>query len=643
MVDLLAAKLIDERGPRAADPRSVINGWRRASSARRSEELSREQMLRLAGELGAGQLLVGGIVRTPAGLVISAELLAAPGGGPRARARVQGPPDSLSALIDRLIGQLLARRAGMEEQRVGILADKPLPALLAYVDGQAALRDGRYSEAIGDFNRALDVDSTFALAALGLRSASIFVPGTAHERSLDAAWAARDQLSRRDRAYLIAEAGPRYPAVAPAAERLAAWEAAVAAAPERPELWYRLGDRLFHDGALLALADWPERAVRGLRTAIELDSTFAAPYEHLLVLAARRGDTALVRQLGARYLARHAGSEDAGFIRWRMAQSLDDRRALERLRAGFDSMPALSLRSIALSSQFDGLALDDADRALTALRGRVSMPEDRADMLAGWHALALNRGRPGEALRITEEMRDVGPVPRPEFRHAPLHLRVLDALYSEGNATAAAEAARELAERADAPLPRASQDRRVQHVDICVAEQWRLWHGDVRTANRAIARLRGVAPEQVVAGVYAGDTVCAMLLETLLAVVAKRPVAAARLAQFDSVMQTGPPVNYAENCANLVVARLREAQGDRAGALAALRRRSYFQRWPQYLATYLREEGRLAALAGDTSGAIRAYEHYLALRSDPEPVVAAQTAEVRLELARLTRSRSRRD
>jgi hypothetical protein len=34
-------------------------------------------------------------------------------------------------------------------------------------------------------------------------------------------------------------------------------------------------------------------------------------------------------------------------------------------------------------------------------------------------------------------------------------------------------------------------------------------------------------------------------------------------------------------------------------------------------------------------GAIRAYRHYLALRTDPEPPVAAQVAAVRAELRRL--------
>ena len=52
-------------------------------------------------------------------------------------------------------------------------------------------------------------------------------------------------------------------------------------------------------------------------------------------------------------------------------------------------------------------------------------------------------------------------------------------------------------------------------------------------------------------------------------------------------------------------------------------------------AAHLREEGRLAALAGDRAEAISAYRHYLALRSDPEPVLRSKVDEVRAELAKL--------
>jgi len=53
------------------------------------------------------------------------------------------------------------------------------------------------------------------------------------------------------------------------------------------------------------------------------------------------------------------------------------------------------------------------------------------------------------------------------------------------------------------------------------------------------------------------------------------------------------------------------------------------------LSTQLREEGRLAALVGDTAAAVRAYRHYLALRNDPEPVLRPEVERIRAELERL--------
>ena len=73
--------------------------------------------------------------------------------------------------------------------------------------------------------------------------------------------------------------------------------------------------------------------------------------------------------------------------------------------------------------------------------------------------------------------------------------------------------------------------------------------------------------------------------------------------------------------ANYIIARLREAQGDIPAALAAIRRREmdYFPAYLWSLPAFLRQEGRLAALAGDTAGALRAYDRYLTLRTDPDP------------------------
>ena len=41
------------------------------------------------------------------------------------------------------------------------------------------------------------------------------------------------------------------------------------------------------------------------------------------------------------------------------------------------------------------------------------------------------------------------------------------------------------------------------------------------------------------------------------------------------------------------------------------------------------------SLQGDRAGAIKAYRHYLALRSDPEPALRPAVEAVRAELAKL--------
>jgi hypothetical protein len=92
-----------------------------------------------------------------------------------------------------------------------------------------------------------------------------------------------------------------------------------------------------------------------------------------------------------------------------------------------------------------------------------------------------------------------------------------------------------------------------------------------------------------------------------------------------------------QDVGNLVLARLQERAGSVSAALATVRRREYFFNRAAFLSTYLREEGRLAALAGDTAGAITAYRHYLALRSNPDPELKADAESITRELWRLER------
>ena len=285
MVDLLAAELTGEGGPRAVDPRAVLYAYGQ-STGLANDNLTGEAALGIAQRLGAGRVIEGGVVGTRGHLVLTAALLDVPGGRPAARARAEGPADSIAVLVDRLTAQLLAGEAGEPERRLADLTS--LPALRAYLSGQAAVRDGRLRDAGREFDRALQVDSGFALAALGLATVSSHTPGMDNERASRLAWAAREHLSPGDRALLTAQVGPRYPAPHTGKELLRAAEAAVEAAPDRPEAWYALGEAYFHLGALLGLDDSRLHAADLFRRAFALDSArgasrpFVEPLTHMI-------------------------------------------------------------------------------------------------------------------------------------------------------------------------------------------------------------------------------------------------------------------------------------------------------------------------------------------------------------------------
>jgi serine/threonine-protein kinase len=638
MIDLVAARLTSDGGVRAVDPRSLMAAWRQAAGAE-AEDLPERDALGLARRLGAGRLLLGGVVGTPGQVALNASLVPIQGGSPRVEARVEGPADSLPKLVDRLIAQVITEGAGAATGLAG-LVNTPLPALRLYLEGQAAQRRGQYADAVVRFGQALDLDSTFALAGLGLTGAAAWTvaPGAAR-RGLERAWAGRDRLSERDKALVTAEVGPAYPAVSTAVQHLAAWERAVDLAPDQPDRWYELGDTYFHDGPYLQVPSPRRRAAEAFRRSLALDSNTAA-LGHLLEVAVLDDDTSAVRRLGALYMARDASGELRGFYRWRIAEGLDDERALTALRAEYSRMPLQSQWRIMNHAVLDGRRLDDADSAAVAIRANARRGADWQRSKTYLHAFEVNRGRPSAALGDTAgtDETEYGP-------HAALYQRVLDALYGDGDSVDGANAAREL-------------ERGATRTDLCVATLWRVSRGALGGAAQVIGRLRRHAPDDSPQSV-ATNNICAALLEAKLAAASRSAAANVALDRLDALMRSGPggqrngppvaftlspayvrstvgisPVGF-EDFVNLEVARLRERQGDLAGALAAVRRRGYSYHLTDYLAPHLQEEGRLAALTGDRAGAIKAYQHYLALRSDPEPALRPAVEAVRAELAKL--------
>ncbi|MGH7712330.1 MAG: hypothetical protein ACREOG_13655, partial [Gemmatimonadaceae bacterium] len=505
----MTTKLTDAGTAQPVDAGSMIAAWQNAGVSI-NNGATRDVALNVARRLGAERLLVGSVVGAPTHLVISASLLSVTDGAVQVQASVEGPTDSLTVMIDRLVARLVAQAAGMSA-RLANYTTTSVRAMRDFLDGQAAYRRGAYREALGHFRSALEHDATFAVAGLGLAQAAERANASSDlNRGLTTAFQYRAELIERDRTYLEALAGPRYPAPSPERERLAAWERVVASTPDRAEAWVGLGRQLFYRGRLLGIGDADERAAAAFERARELDDALAAPLPFLLQLSARRGDSTAVRATVGAYLQLDSMADLSGFVRWRSAVALGDSGSLTNIRRTFASMAAPSLRWIALSSLYNATGRD-AERALMSLRSRTVRANDRLDLMLAEHAVALNRGELRRAQRIIDAIEDAQPMST-----LPLRRRVLDALYADGDSAVAQRNANRLAPHLSATSARKSvrsgtaPDSIRDAENVCVAGQWHAWQGDRQAAGRALASLTG----------YDGSAsaACRALIEAVVAV-----------------------------------------------------------------------------------------------------------------------------
>jgi tetratricopeptide (TPR) repeat protein len=402
---------------------------------------------------------------------------------------------------------------------------------------------------------------------------------------------------------------------------------AVGAAPDRPEAHYLLGVFLLYQGPALGIADSRAQADAAFREASRLDSSYLAPLARLVDVAAFEGDTAKLHRAGALYLARDTAGATADYVRWLVAASAGDIATLRSIRARLRSLHRSTLQQIYLTAQMAGMGLEDADSAALLIIERTADPVDRSVALRRAQLLALNRGRPAQAEQHIRRRKEIGTAEHQYRNHA-----ILAALFDDGDGIAADSSirngARILARDTLGPLP---PDVQARTREAMVSQaMWDLNRGDTTRALAAADWLRR----------HPGDEprhrALAMLPEMLIASRAREPEGAGLRAFVDSIALDG--CCELSTYASLALARAYEQSGDEAAALRVIRRGLWLFP-PRAVATHLSEEGRLAARLGDRAGAIRAYRHYLALRSDPEPALRAERDRIRAELERLERDR----
>jgi hypothetical protein len=390
------------------------------------------------------------------------------------------------------------------------------------------------------------------------------------------------------------------------------------------EAWRIAGRSLFLLGRSIGYPEWEARSAEALRRALALDSTDEPTLTLLVRLAAGAGDSAAVRRYAGLFLAHNPTAYQAEAIQWVAGIARGG-------SADLAPMHRYSLRALVEWSPTIGLGLEDADRAAQRYAASASSVDERRAVVVALVPFLLNRGRPTAASRLLAtaergfgQRADVG----------VLEFRIYAALYWDGDSSDAATAARSL-ETYVAGTPAQLGYVRDPQTANCALAHWRFAQGDLVGAEAALQRMsqrRAAADSFEVAS----TPVCAAAAAAQLAAARRRPDAGVALARLDTLLAAGSEARHLlPAVASLIAARLHEARGDLHQAIAYSRRRTIWVN--QLLSTQLREEGRLAALVGDLPEAIRAYRHYLAVRSVPEAVLQPETERVRVELARLER------
>ena len=617
--EFLSVVMTGDQGTRAVSRRTVLVAWERARNVTTDRA---ERQRRVARDVGASLVIAGQVIQQPNGVLAQAELIRAETREILAEASATGPAGSEITVAESLGVQLLAASAG-EFARLSGVVSSSTEAVKAWLAGQEAYRAGDFPEAVRHYTKAVDADTTFALAAYGLMIADGFALQGGWERGRRLAWQHRDRLPRPDSLLFVAEAYRNgYPRSADVDERMAfaQYELVVQEYPDRWDAWVRLGDVLWHDGGVL-FEDAAGRAVDAFETALALDST---------------GNIEPGLHLGQHYLLvgdldaydRHPDRYKDGFGDWLAGVARGDAAVIDSARIGIPEYSYLMLWERLVWLQQMGTGMEVAELLAAELEQRGLGGDDDAAWMAA--LFYLNAGRPSRATPLLEIGLSGG-------RH---YWRLPVAIYFGADTAVAARVASEV----EGLVGDATASEWVTNdspiLTRCYLEHWRMNGGETESAAGAAALLSEVAvlfgPDYEWRREPPRAARCALLLEAWLSVERGERGALAAVQVADSAGALGGVGLFHLLVYNLRLTSLYERLGRDGDAMRMVRRRGQrAQERVLALAVARLAEARIAARLGRREEAIKAYDHYLWLRYDPEPDLAAEAAQVREELAEL--------
>ena len=407
MVDLLTTNLQGVGGIQVVDPRLVLKRWGRKDP---DEESGVEEALDLGRELDAGSVVTGSAVSAGGRVRLAADLYAVAGGERLGRAQVDGPADSILPLVDRLSVALLRdvwrSREPMPSLDLGSLTTDSIAALRAYLQGERYYRRFALDSALAQYTRAVEVDSTFALAHLRRALVIGWTGGYGSPASVQAANAGfryAERLPPRSRRLLAG-----YQAFQEGSSRaIDSMRAYVNDYPADLEGWYFYGEALHHLVEIEPRS--PDTVLAAFDRVIAGDSTSTPAVVHPLEITLTYRDSARFKrylQVFARTAprARVAAHRVAAELVWGPPPSESD------LRAAVLAVPHIAFFVVVAAYRNEAATSDsilDLRRRLVAALPSSSPvhrfePFDRGFMLVGF-------GRLREARALVDTVAAISP------------------------------------------------------------------------------------------------------------------------------------------------------------------------------------------------------------------------------------------
>jgi serine/threonine-protein kinase len=409
MVDLLSTNLNGVGGIRVVDPRAVIRTWRRLDVG--APDL--EDAIAVGEQVDAASVVLGSVVAGGGRVRLSAELHSVGGGAELARASVEGPEDHVLALVDslslRLMREIWRSRVPIPSFRVSAVTTGSLGAIRAYLQGEQAYRRGQWDSALTWYERAVQTDSSFALAHLHAAAAYGWTDGHGSRRAEEATAQANrnaERLPTRERS--LAATARLFAAGDLAA--LDTMRAYVVRYPDDAEGWHILADVQFHAQPILALP--LTELLAPFEQAVRLDPSYTPALIHPIELGLIFADSArffrYLELLESGFQAQYTTTyRMLGEIAWRgRGLSLDDVRRLNAGRHPTTLHRLLGATGIAGREKIDTLII--ALRAVWNDLPRNARGGSQI-LLTTWIGALLGTGRARAARGVIDSLRDVDP------------------------------------------------------------------------------------------------------------------------------------------------------------------------------------------------------------------------------------------